>query len=375
MLTPGLLRDDVRVSPLKRISPSRYNSLLECSLREVLSAKRQAPLLPSSPAARIGSVIHSLLEEAGKGLLPPDSDEITNRWDVLIADLESKLRENWLDTSCVPFSKTVRDYDLKRLRAIRKAEEIATGCSGPIATSSSTNNEVWVQSQDGLLAGSIDFVEHTAEGPKLRDYKTGQIFEGEEIKTEYKLQLKLYAALYKQSVGEWPIGLQIEPLGGQNVEVEFTPEECTKLLFQAVSDLNAVNQLIGALNDATTQSSSMRALATPSPQKCKFCVFRPACGPYLRDRPRQEPEGWPIDLLGKVSEITQLNNGRLLLAIETSLGTMYVRGLTNSAYRHPALPMLSRANSIGMFNLQKTPATDTFSESPQTVIYKYDYEA
>ena len=104
-MTPGLLDDAITVSSLKRISPSRYSNLRECVLREALSAERVPLLLPSSPAARLGSIIHLLLEEAGKGRLSATRDAVERRWDSLVEELESKLGTNWLESSCVPFGK------------------------------------------------------------------------------------------------------------------------------------------------------------------------------------------------------------------------------------------------------------------------------
>ena len=101
------------------------------------------------------------------------------------------------------FRKTVRDYDLKRIRAIRKAREVASRHVPRESKLASVRHEVWLESKDGLIAGAIDFVGFTDRGIVIRDYKTGQVFEGQEIKPDYSVQLKLYAALYADSKGEW----------------------------------------------------------------------------------------------------------------------------------------------------------------------------
>jgi hypothetical protein len=315
------------------------------------------------------------LEEAGKGLLQPDIDNITGRWTALIAEIETRLSQSWLDSRCAPLSKTVRDYELKRIRAIRKASEIARIRAGTSAPAAVSGHELWVESHDGLLAGAIDSVIRTHEGVILRDYKTGLIFEGQEIKPDYELQLKLYAALYHESFGEWPVALQIEPLSGDNVDISFTHDECAALLIKAAGVLTEVNHLVSSLQGSTTLSQRISSLAQPDPKKCMYCQFRPKCGSYLRERPQQQTTGWPLDLIGRASEITRLNNGRLLLGIRMPSGIAYIRGLTDSTERHPALESLNVSDFIGVFNLLRTPADDTFSESAQTVIYKYDSDA
>jgi len=330
-------------------------------------------LLPVSPAAAIGSAIHSLLEEAGKGALPGIND-ISSRWEKLVDTLNEKLSKSWLDSYCVPLSKTVRDYDFKKLRAIRKAAEIHSTMQLYDNVVAASRHELWVQSGDGFLGGAIDIADVTAEGTVLRDYKSGQIYEGDEIKPAYKLQLKLYAALYKEMVGEWPIALQIEPLKGQSVDVPFTRDECTALFVEALSLFHEINQQVSSLQGETTHSESMRSLANPSRQVCQFCQFRPVCGPYLRERRAERADDWPADMLGKVIEITALKNGKLLIGIEDSHGATYLRGVTNSVDRHPALAFLKLSDWIGVFGVMRSPAADTFSESVQTVIYKYLYD-
>jgi len=57
------------IKPLTRVSPSRYTAMKNCLLREVWTASGNEPLLPASPLAELGTVIHQLLEAAGRGRL------------------------------------------------------------------------------------------------------------------------------------------------------------------------------------------------------------------------------------------------------------------------------------------------------------------
>ena len=67
-MTPGEL-PSLHISPeLERISPSRFVSLDNCNLRELWVTPDHSPLLPVSPRARLGSIVHRLLELASNGL-------------------------------------------------------------------------------------------------------------------------------------------------------------------------------------------------------------------------------------------------------------------------------------------------------------------
>jgi hypothetical protein len=81
-------------------------------------------------------------------------------------------------------------------------------------------------------------------------------------------QLKLYAALYFQMYGIWPITIQIVPVAGAKLEVPFTHEECSKLLDEAAFTLKSLNSIISAGG-----SSIYEVLGTPTPQNCQFCSF------------------------------------------------------------------------------------------------------
>ena len=165
--------------------------------------------------------------------------------------------------------------------------------------------------------------------------------------------------------------LEIEPLGGNSVEIEYTTEECSLLLDEAVNSLQKINKLIESVHGATTLSKKMWALAMPEAQKCFFCRYRPGCGPYLEYRSQQLSSEWPADVIGYLIEMKLLNNGRLLLTVATAVGNLYARGVTDSTERHPALEYLATGDHIAIFNLFRTPAADTFSESAQTIIYRY----
>ena len=103
---PWVLTSELSVTPLKRISPSRYTALKECRLRELWRAGGCSPLLPLAPAAKLGTVIHNLLELAGKGQFANlKFADIDAKFDSLVKDTEATMKQSWLECLMVPLKK------------------------------------------------------------------------------------------------------------------------------------------------------------------------------------------------------------------------------------------------------------------------------
>src|SRR6266571_884745 len=181
MLMPGQLLEAPAIQPLRRVSPSRFLSLKECPLREIWNSSRQQVLLPNSPAARLGTVIHRLWETAGKGVLEKaTATEIQNIWAQLVNRTEQEMQQSWLERSLVPLNQSVAQYEVRKIRACKKAVDIAVAGrhSASAAKGASTHKfESWLETRDGLVGGSIDEIQETLKGSVLRDYKSGHIME------------------------------------------------------------------------------------------------------------------------------------------------------------------------------------------------------
>jgi len=380
-MPPGILTGSLPLTALKRVSPSRFQSLKDCALREVWAAGGVPPQLPATPAARLGSAIHRLLEEAGKGLLWENgSSVIEKRWEVLVAEAEGAMQLSWLERQFVPLRAAVSDYQVRRLRAIQRAREIAQCIQTvplPSGGDPAKGCELWVVTPDGLAGGYIDQVEASPAGPVLRDYKSGHILEAEPVqgattvKATYEVQLKLYASIYASAVGVWPGRLELVPLHGPVREVAFTDSECQELLRQAREAITSINSLIAEHPPAKAEAM----LATPSPGACRYCVFRPSCGAYRNARERADAEGWPEDLWGRVRDKRVLGNGRILLTLEPSapgLPLSAIRGRSPDSSRHPALPDLSPGHDAAVFSLRGCGQGGTFQETAWTVIYRLE---
>jgi hypothetical protein len=131
------------------------------------------------------------------------------------------------------------------------------------------------------LAGRIDRVEHREDGTWLFDYKSAL---RNDLPGRYERQLLLYASLYHELRGEWPVeGRLIYPLTSACHEVALEPTACEQIAAEA-------RKLIMQ----ATQADEPSRLAAPG-DTCKICEFRPWCGPFwtwqARERDRVEAIG------------------------------------------------------------------------------------
>jgi len=380
---PGILPGTVELRPLKRVSPSRFLSLKECALREIWTASKQPPLLPPSPAARLGSIIHRLLEEAGEGILGDgDPAHVEGEWLKLADNVEQEMGKSWLEKSLVPLSKTVPHYEVRRIRACKKAAEIAkevTRSHQPSGTQAVNRFESWVETPDGLVGGSIDQVQETRNGTILRDFKSGHVMDKEaqtvepEVKEEYKLQLKLYAALFASKYGRWPRKLQVVPLQGPERDVSFEPAGCNKILDEAISSLKQLNEQIGEVSRSHSVTKAVLKFATPISSNCRFCGFRPGCEAYhLAKEASPTDPNWARDVWGVIGDFKILENQKIGLGLEVK-GYPYkvarIRGITANTERHPALQYMRKGDQVAIYNLKGNVERGEFSESPSTIIY------
>jgi len=373
------------VKQFRRVSPSRYTAMQACLLREVWIASGNKPLLPPSPLAELGSVIHRLLEAAGRGQLHSGRKEkVDATWDELVLDAERNMARSTLRQHQVPMSRSIPDFQVRKLRACRRAAKIAHDAfrayDGPPRQSPQpTGFELWVESDDGQVGGYIDRVTMTKEGVVLSDYKSGAVLDsgtGEssgELKRAYKVQMELYAALYRLKSGVWPIQLEIVPLQGTPVDVRFDPEKAERLLAEASTFLRSANKRIVEVENG---SAEIIGLASPQSMYCRFCLFRPACRAYWIAKRQESQEKWPVDVLGFLRETTRLRNGKVCMKIaeddSPTSSCITVRNLTDSTDRHPLLHRIAIGKQVAVYGLNRDYRSGDYTETQNTVIYGID---
>lgn len=315
------------LKPLPRISPSRYFSLQQCPLKEIWASNRQ-PLLPCYPAAYLGTAIHFILELAFQGRIS-NRDELSGAWDNEIERLEKEMLNNPVEKHLVPLRMSVFNFEVKKLLAFKMICSLFCDIQRRKSGNSKGSVEEWVQTSDGKVAGRIDLVKESDSGVEIVDYKTGPLSDDAspgDAKEEYLLQMKMYAALYHAKHDEWPVTLMLVGINQERITIKVEPEECAKLLQEAEKSMDDINELIET-------GLKPEDFAQPSPEACKYCLFRPACSMYWESR--QEDGSWPIDARGRIANKTVLANGLFRVVIATDAGEIAIRGL--SPERHPFL--------------------------------------
>lgn len=378
-LVPGVLTLEPELDTLGALSPSRATGLRACALREVWAAARSPALLPQAPAARLGSVAHSLMEEAGEGRFPaPTAAELGLRWEELVRQADTEASARWLDRHLAHLRTAVPDYEVRKLRAISAAEKLANDVR-PHAQALGRDpralcgSEVHVMTPQGTAGGRIDAVVAGPDGVVIKDYKSGAIYDASEdgagvVKDEYATQLRLYAAIYASMTGTWPARLELAPMAGTAVVIPFSPDQCNALLAQFLQlreDINAIVETPDSL------PARIARLAAPSPATCSYCPYRPQCRPYREATSTSPTLLWPLDRIGDLKEITVLGNGRLGVWITTEAEQVWIRGISPNRDRHPALEHARPGDRLGAFSLRPGRPATSFMEGPYTVFYRY----
>ena len=364
------------IKPLQSISPTAFTAANECALKMVWSSSGNPALLPTFPGVYGGRAVHRLLLEAGQGQFPSDKTVISSRWNEIVEDVHSEMRAVPIERHLVPLSDSDPRMAVRRIQAIQKAHEIAgtrqsRRLDGRVAEPTARyGREIPVRSSDGLIRGRIDAAIPCNGGIVIRDYKSGEITETSEkndpqLKETYRIQLKMYAALYAESFGEWPDALEVMPLSGTVQEIAFEKEDCSNLLAEAKLTLQQLNNKI--VSNAKTVLPSL--LANPSPGVCAYCQYRPACRAYQSTTPGPGIDGWPLDVIGTLADARQLGNSKMMLQVTTSNGPVSIPGLSPGD-RHPILQDVQRKDVVGVFNIKQARPTAPYSESQFTTVYK-----
>ena len=351
---------EMKVQPLKRISPSKYFAIQSCLLRELWAGNNEIPkLLPLSPTVRVGTVVHNVLEQAVKGKVQSINDA-TCVWNEQISVIEAEMKENWIERHLVPISKYARQYEVKKQKCMFMVESFLNNWPRQSRRNTNFEAEVWLDTPDGKVGGRIDAVRVSDDWIEIIDYKTGNIFETctqeQNIKQEYQQQLKLYAALFYAKRGVWPSKLTIVALNQKGYDILFNKDECLRLLNDAKQKLSQINGMITSTSDA-------ESFAQPSTEVCRYCLYRPACKAYWKARTNTGE--WPADFHGKVIDKKLQGNGLITIFLQSEHEKAIIRGL--SPVRHPFL--LSNIDSLYVCNLSRDTIPNYFEQDLLTTCY------
>jgi CRISPR/Cas system-associated exonuclease Cas4 (RecB family) len=260
----------------------------------------------------------------------------------------------------VPLADSERTYEVKKIRTwnMIKNEFVTPHVGNKFP---SVSMEKWLESASTKVRGRIDLLIIGESGAEIIDYKTGDIIdENGNPKDEYQLQMKIYAALYHDNYSEWPKKLTVIGLNQERYNINFTPEECQKLILNLESKLDSINQIIMSIEP-------IFKLATPSPNACRFCMYRPSCRPYWRER--NNSGDWPNDIAGRVVEMTISGIGLVRVVVENNGVRYIIRGLSKRQSLLAQNPV-----NIMVCNLSMDHFSGQFLENQMTMVFEEKFD-
>jgi CRISPR/Cas system-associated exonuclease Cas4 (RecB family) len=353
--------EEIKYKEIKRISPSQFYSMKNCSYKSLLAeAFEKKPLLPLSPNAYFGTVLHKMLELISKGIVKNECD-FNIEFDTQVKILEDDLQSKGLGFF-VPLKIKLKNFGLKK---IQLKKHLRDEIELPIITNRLIfHSEKWFESQDKLIGGKVDLIIENGNSIEIIDFKTGAITkdcldddDGEiysVIKNEYKEQLKLYAYLYFENTNKFPKYLSLVDLAKQKFSVEFSEEECKAVFMDAKTLLKSTNDSI----------KTKTFLANPKEENCKYCLYRPACSFYKK---KIETDFSFNDVFGKIKDLKMFQNGNVSLFLQNGNKILTIKNFSSEKF--DALKM-SINKQIRIYNLRKETTEFTYSVADTTMIYE-----
>jgi len=273
----------LKPKPLEYVSPSRVAKLEACFLQVVFDATpRYRGKKFLGPRARLGAACHALLARITRGELAgiPRAEwrsKLEHLWNEEIAEEERLSQESPLEEHFGP-ARRWPGYAIQKARAMRKAQVILERRLQARSWTGRTWAERSYQAYQGRLRGRADVVYWSGEYAEIQDYKTGSIYERQEqgdnvLKSHYRKQILLYAAMRHDSTGIWPASGHIVSLTGDRESVDIDPAESER-------EVEVALELLERFNAQVSREHNSYALTSPSPEACRFCGYKAYCEPF-----------------------------------------------------------------------------------------------
>jgi CRISPR/Cas system-associated exonuclease Cas4 (RecB family) len=351
---------EINFKEIKRISPSQFYSMKNCAYKSLLAeAFDRKPLLPLSPNAYFGTVLHKMFELIAKGIVKTE-DDFNAEFDRQVKALEEDLQSKGFGFF-VPLKIKSRNFGLKK---IQLKKHLRNESEHPIISSNiKFHSEKWFESKDKLIGGKVDLIVENGRNVEIIDFKTGAIMhdclddEGEissDVKNEYKEQLKLYAYLYFENTNKFPTSLSLVDLAKQKFSVEFSEHECKAIFDEAKNLLKTTNDCI----------STKSFLADPTEKNCKYCLYRPACSFFKK---KNETDLYVNDIFGEIKDVKKFLNGNVSVFLHNGDREFTIKDLSSKEFND----LNNRINKvISVYNLRKGGAEFVYSATDTTMIYE-----
>ena len=311
------------VTTPRLFAPSRFALLMRCPLKEIHGLPEEE-MLPPSPLAILGDVIHEVMSEArggrplhGRSMM----DYVDELFDRKIRSEEERLSENPRTKRRVPLRRAVGKSEYRKRKARLHSwakvpndsdRRLVSGMSSespgtrsgqetePVDTARiPLGAERTIRVSSLRLSGRPDLIERDEDGTyHVTDFKTGDIVDrADEPRADYALQLKLYALMLREIGENASLRLWLE--GSERIEVEWDEDLAAETIEQLVSvtDRLPADQVLPATE-----------LAKAGPH-CGSCRIRHRCARYRS----VAPDWWietsskgrvaPFDIWGEVETL------------------------------------------------------------------------
>jgi PD-(D/E)XK nuclease superfamily len=311
----------------RSISVTQLVTAQTCPLRVVLETSHPGalgPLPSSTPAAYVGQVFHGVVEDARRGMAgdPPRRETLEDCWRNRLRGAQARAAAEG-DESWLPLCRSWRRLERVRLRALDLArkQRVRSNRGG-----GSPQTEVSLASSDGRLVGRVDAIERIGGRTVLRDFKSGEVLNGQgTVKPEYRLQMLAYAGLLYESTGVWPDALELTNGVGPAIDVPYEIADAQAVVEAGRGLLRQLDQVLG---DGHAAEGALMRLGRPDGSGCPSCRHRPNCPGFmgrLRDRgfyAHGETDYSAVDVLGKTDAFRPSSGRPLVLTHEDSTRTI-----------------------------------------------------
>lgn len=348
-------------------SPSRFSDLLKCRLM-VIGEAAGAEVLPPSPAALFGTVLHHVRRELALGHWggAADLDAAVAATLAAVADqVDAQLVVEPSASRLAPLRDAIgaRTWAMRAYRLRSWVERVAPAFNdesaapiGPVLARRTAGgsvearlefgDEAWLVAPALRLRGRADRVELSARERMIDiiDYKSGAVVDVDgERRPEASLQVRLYALVATELRPDLAVRLWLEGDGRHGVSWDPEVEALTR------DQLGEVSKGLPA--DASLVADK---LATPG-QHCARCRLRPACRRYMLDAPSLWTDaligpGAPFDTWGEVLTVTPGKYGHRVELRDANQQLVVVDGVA----KERAVDQVDAGRRLYMFDLERS---------------------
>ncbi|QQE78384.1 PD-(D/E)XK nuclease family protein [Alicyclobacillus sp. SO9] len=352
-------------SRLEKTSPAGFESLLSCPLKGFLDT---VPSLPAHrvthPKALIGIVCHDMLRRASVGAYDHiDPSEIKQ---VLREQFHQKCQHLLL--SSVNASQSQRygspenwpGYNIRYYRlqasALQTFERRSTNTNRSDMSNVDILAERELKSSNGRLVGRPDRMIYREHGDAIiEDYKTGEIYDGNELRAHIRRQMLLYTFLCVESFDVHNVTFRVIPMNGVVYEENVDLAEAVRFGDSVFDTLDSINT---SLLEISRGEKLFNELAQPSAESCAFCPYRNRCDTYWSSMTTSN--GSFLDVEGRIDSVSSSSHYTEIRLTSTSSGQSFVISAPITFYDSHLEP----SQRIRCIQLRKVgeSSTDIFTE-------------